>query len=256
MSIIGLASLHGAPGVTTLAAALAARLHHRGEDTLLVEADPDGGVLAARYRLSLSPTLTELAGSARRSVSCADARRHAQRIGPHLPVVVAHPAAEQTSAALRTCAQQLVPVLAEDDIRAVVDLGRWRPGSPAAPFIDHADPVFLVIRPTLDQVVQVLHAIDGFLDRTRVRLVLVGEVPYTASQIAEVTGLEVAAILPADERSPDPFAPVRRRHSAWSSAIEQLATRVARSAGGHERTERVDQTPIVVDPVVERSGHP
>src|SRR3546814_11529374 len=57
MKTIALASVRGAPGVTTSALLLASRLG----GSALVEADLSGGVLAVRYGLGREPGLTSLA---------------------------------------------------------------------------------------------------------------------------------------------------------------------------------------------------
>ncbi len=59
MKIVTLASVRGAPGVTTAALMLASTL----PEAVLVEADLDGGVLAIRYGLGREPGLTTLAAS-------------------------------------------------------------------------------------------------------------------------------------------------------------------------------------------------
>jgi MinD-like ATPase involved in chromosome partitioning or flagellar assembly len=224
MGILGLASLHGAPGVTSLAAAVATRLHGAGHDTILIEADPDGGVLAARHRLPLAPNLVELAGVTRRQAALEDVRRHTQYLGGTVPVVITHPSAERTVSALRTCAEPLAPVLAGSQIRIVLDAGRWRPATPVAPLLERAARLLLVVRPTLDQVVNVMHAVDGFLDRERVRLVVVGEEPYSAKQVEEVTGVKLAATLPEEIGSTLANTPTskRRRQAPWVDAVDLL----------------------------------
>jgi hypothetical protein len=59
---VAVVSVHGSPGTTTVARTLAAALGRPDRPCLLVEADPDGGVLAARHELRLQPSLTELVG--------------------------------------------------------------------------------------------------------------------------------------------------------------------------------------------------
>ena len=56
MTVIAVGSVHGSPGATTLALDLA-RLCARspGREVLLIEADPDGGCLAARLDLAVKP---------------------------------------------------------------------------------------------------------------------------------------------------------------------------------------------------------
>ena len=64
MSLIGLCSAHGSPGVTTTALTLAATWPE-DRPCLLVEADPFGGVIGARYGLGDTPGLSSLAAVAR-----------------------------------------------------------------------------------------------------------------------------------------------------------------------------------------------
>jgi MinD-like ATPase involved in chromosome partitioning or flagellar assembly len=63
MSVLALASAKGAPGVTTAAVALGAVWPRR---VLLVEGDPAGGDLAARFHLPPEPNLVSLGMVARR----------------------------------------------------------------------------------------------------------------------------------------------------------------------------------------------
>ncbi len=81
MSLIAVASAKGSPGATTLTLALGlARPPARG--CLIVEADPDGGSLAARLGLSYEPGLVELAAAARREMpDAATVDRFTQGLG-------------------------------------------------------------------------------------------------------------------------------------------------------------------------------
>lgn len=196
MTLLAIASLHGSPGASTLAAALGHEMNRCGRATLLVEADPDGGVLAARYDLPLSPSLTDLAGAARRTVESGEVAKYAQRLGDRLPVVVAHPSAEQTSSALRASAESLAQTFAGAEFGVIADVGRWRADSPSLPFVDASPTVLVVARPILEDVVRLVSlAAVGNL-RKRVQVVLVGERPYDASQVTEATALPVLASLP------------------------------------------------------------
>jgi len=235
MGLVAVASLHGSPGATALATALAGRAHGAGEATLLVEADPDGGVLAARFDLGLRPCLTDLAGAARRGIAAADLGRFTQVVGPGVPVVVAHPSADQTGAALRSAAAPLATALTALAGTVVVDLGRWRPGSPAAPLAHVATRVLLVVHPVLEQIAQVVHAaeaaVDGTVSSGRIGLVLVGTRPYSARQVTEVvagSAVEVVATVPADAAvSADPFAVSTRRRDPWTAAIDEVRRALA-----------------------------
>ena len=120
----------------------------------MVEADPDGGVLAARLGLGHHPSLTDL------TVRSAAARsipnlvwEAAQTLPGGRPVVVSHPSPDQCHATLRSGAGRLAEVLrALPDHDAMVDVGRLRPASPAGPLADAADIVLVVMRPRLEDV--------------------------------------------------------------------------------------------------------
>ena len=172
MTTTALLSVHGAPGATSLALGLAARSCAGGRPSLLLEADPAGGVLAARFDLELSPVLTDLAAAARRTLEHDEVLRFSQSAGPGIPVVVAHPSAEQTSAALRTSATAIGAALRAIDLNVFVDCGRWQPDSPAMGLVHAAQRIVVVMRPTLEQVVQVLHLSDWFPDNARIGVVL------------------------------------------------------------------------------------
>ena len=93
--------------MTTTALAIGALWRRPGRQPLVVEADPDGGVLAARFGLGAHPSLTDLAGRTRSGLRPTDAWDHAQHLPGGLGVVVAHPSAEQAQAALRTGASRI-----------------------------------------------------------------------------------------------------------------------------------------------------
>ncbi len=82
----------GAPGRTTLAAAVAAELAHRGLPALLVDADPYGGAIA--QQLGILDEVSGLLSAARLAVSGDLADRFAtvpRTLGPHLGVVTGLP---------------------------------------------------------------------------------------------------------------------------------------------------------------------
>ena len=217
MTLVVVTSLHGAPGATAVAGALAALWARHGR-SLLVEADPDGGVLAARHDLSLAPCLTDLAGAARSGIAGEDVWRFARAADPGPLVVVAHPSAEQTGAALRAAASHLGAALAALPAAVAVDVGRWRPGSPAAVLVSAADLVLVVMRPRLEEVAHVLHARDALGEPERIGLVVSGCQPYSTRQVGEVTGLAVLASVDDDPAAmaSDPWATARRRRAWWS----------------------------------------
>ena len=125
MALLALASNRGSPGCTTTALALAAAWPLARGAPLLVEADPDGGVLAARCGLGIKPGLIELCGRARVALTDDDVWSFAQELPCGVPVLVGHPAAEPCHAALRSAGAQLADYLAAMPERdAIVDVGR------------------------------------------------------------------------------------------------------------------------------------
>lgn len=224
MRAIGLFSLHGAPGVTSLSLALAAHLRAAEQQALLIEADPDGGVIAARFDAPLTPSLTDLAAAARRTLEPDEVLRCAQPVGTGVCVVLAHPSAEQTRAALAMGAMAIAAAIGHLDGTTVMDLGRWRTDSPSRPLFDAADRLLLVMRPTLEQTVQVLHLVDVVGDAQRLSLVVVGSRPYSARQVSDTTGVPVLATLPdlGPHGTTDPFLVEPRRRDRWPSAVRDL----------------------------------
>lgn len=79
MSVIALCSLKGSPGATTAALALATSTTLRA-DTLLVEADPAGGDLAARLGFPSEPGLASLAAAGRRELDARLVEQHRQQV--------------------------------------------------------------------------------------------------------------------------------------------------------------------------------
>ncbi len=158
MALIAVGSVHGSPGATTLALDLARRC---GGETLLLEFDPDGGTLAARLDLAIKPGLTELAGAARVGIEFDDVWSYAQPTDFGVAVVVAHPAAEQTHAALRAAGQHIANALrhlaTEADVTVIVDVGRLRPGSPALGAALAADRTIIVSANSVEAVVSLSH---------------------------------------------------------------------------------------------------
>jgi len=224
MPLIALTSLHGSPGVTTLALALTSVMSRESQAVYFVEADPAGGVVAARFDRPLIPNLTGLAGAARHELVIDQVNEHVQHLMEGVRGVVAHPCPLQNSAALRVGADALAHVCAADPSTAVVDLGRWRPEHPGTALATRARILLVLVRPVLEHVVLVMNAAGSMPERDRIRLVTVGRRVYSDRQITEVSGLPVVGHLPEPtiDLLTDPVSPLRRRKSAWATAVADL----------------------------------
>src|SRR5262249_35676958 len=99
LMLVAVCSLKGSPGVTTLATALGARWPGR-ENPIVVEVDPAGGDLMARFRLPDTPGLVSLAAAARgRGQADQDlVTQHTQLLPGGLRVVLGPVGAEQARA--------------------------------------------------------------------------------------------------------------------------------------------------------------
>jgi hypothetical protein len=200
MTVLVVGSVHGSPGATRLALNLAALAP---DATLVLEADPDGGRLAARLDLAVRPGLLELAGSARAGTSADDLWRFAQGGLGQAPVVVAHPAAEQVGSALRAAGQHIgraLGDLAGGGRHVVVDVGRLRPGSPAMVLLAAADHVVVVADNSTECAVALAHRAQLLRSVCNPIVVLNRNRPYTNHEVEAACGLRVWGVVPAGAR--------------------------------------------------------
>jgi MinD-like ATPase involved in chromosome partitioning or flagellar assembly len=259
MTIFAIGSLHGSPGATTLALGLAAAWPTAvGRDRLVVEADPDGGVLAARFgSLRADRTLADLAASltVRRSFTADRLFEHTRTVGETMPVLVAPPSADETHRALHTAGEMLAAGLASaGDLDALVDVGRITARSPAAPLARRAVVTVLVVRPTFEEVAS-LTARVGELRRTGIdpSLVVVGSRPYEPHEVADAAGLPLLGVIPEDPSAAAgvngaPGTDRRLRRSIFWRSLHELASQLPRFAAPPVVPS---PSPVTVEPPLE-----
>jgi hypothetical protein len=211
MPYIAFASAKGSPGVTTTLAALAASWP---EDRALhvVELDPAGGDLAVRLDLSPEPGLVTLAAAGRRGLDTPTFLAHTQplpvgalsgngHVGPPPRQVLVGPVgSEQAAAALSALRGSLHRTLAALGTDVLVDCGRLDPGSPVDDVVNHADLLVVVARPVVAEV----HHLATRLVTLRPKalsLLLIGERPYSVTEVAATVGANPLASLPSDPRA-------------------------------------------------------
>ena len=155
--IIAVGSVKGSPGATTAALALADRWPV-GNVPLVVEADPAGGDLGARFGLAAARGLVTLAAAGRRGDRVSDGRsltEHVHELPGGLPVVTAPAGAEQARQVLGELAGggwSLLWGAARRGRTMIVDCGRLDPLSPAAPAWRAADALLVVLRARDDEI--------------------------------------------------------------------------------------------------------
>ncbi len=200
MSLFGLASAHGSPGVTTTALALAATWpEHRR--CLLVEADPFGGVIAARYGLGDTPGMSSLAAVGRRGFDDDVVWQHAQQLPGGVVVLVGPASADEA----RVVLADLVGGLAawssgQTGVDVIVDCGRLTPGSGLiGPLLAAAGALMVLTRPTLDQLRPAAHRVMSLRDSgVDASLLLVGDKPYGAGEVTATLGVPVTGVVAWD----------------------------------------------------------
>ncbi len=218
MSLFALASLKGAPGVTTLACLVAATwpLDRR---VVVAECDPFGGDLAARFELSTQRGCLSLATAARRDPEAVVADPHIQRLPGGLEVLVGGSSSEMALAQSVTRADVNQAVIAAArSVDVVADLGRMAaPYEECRQLLQAAEAVGVVIGP--DQPAVAHAAEQGEMLRRlcgdRISLMIVGRGTSRSRDIEAATGLRVSAAVPR-VRPPRPWPRgIRAELAAW-----------------------------------------
>jgi hypothetical protein len=168
----------------------------------VVEADPDGGRLAARHDWDVRPGLVDLATAVRsRSDEATRLAPLLRRHSDDVSVIVAPPAAEPIMASLPVLAQHRARLdeIVGTDVMVVV--GRVRPDSPANDLVRSADRRLLVTRTDLEDVVAVVHRADLLRSLGSWQVLTAGG-RYDAAEVARTVEWPVVAdLLPDNPRA-------------------------------------------------------
>lgn len=238
MTSTAFVSANGAPGVTTAACAIGA-VWPAEREVVLVECDPSGGDLAARFGIPIEPGLTSWVLDQRASESqAARILSHTQVLPGGLKVVVG-PVGADTSVALDRELGSVdndgswVRHLA-DVADLVLDAGRFNPQSSGQQQILRcADNVVIVSRCDASAVahgkwlVDTLSAMRSGSSRPACLLV-VGEGPFSSDECARVLGCPLIGTLPIERDAASMLSgePGRNRALARSSLV-RIARRIA-----------------------------
>ncbi len=255
MALIAVGYVKSRPGASTVALGLAAALPVSARPVVM-ECDPAGGDLAARWRLPVAPGLVQLATASRATTRAGllggrDVMgRFTQqvRVGDRsVDVVVAPPGATQTRVALSVLATPGHTVPSPVPRVVVADCGRLDESSVVWPLLSRADVALVLVRGRRDEVAHLRELIGDLVDAAGQRLVVLlaagGE--YTAPEVAEyLTGhlagdldrpdepVTVRGPLPYDERGAavlggDLPAPRRWQRLPLPAALHRVAEMLA-----------------------------
>ncbi|MFL1427525.1 MULTISPECIES: hypothetical protein [unclassified Nocardiopsis] len=198
--IIALCSLSGAPGVTTLALALAGAWPTE-TPVRVVEADASGGDVAAWWNLPLWPGVVDLAAASRsgqdHDTPPQEFSRFFQVLPGGLAVCVAPPTADRVAGALDLLARNPKALSLTEGV-TVVDLGRVYPETPAQELLEAADVAVVVTSGDVGHLKRLKDASHDLEERcARVGAVVIGP-SRSAAEIADAVGLPVWAMIPRD----------------------------------------------------------
>ena len=245
MTVVTFTSIKGAPGVTTLACLVGATWpDHR--QVAVVESDPFGGDLAARFGLSAKRGWPTFAAASRRSGSDVQIAPHLQQLPGGLDVLVevgafAAPVGQPCVADLIDCSASSH----DDDDHGdrwdlLVDSGRLLlDRSRTGEWLDSSDTVVVVVRGDAPSLLKVGDRSDALRARCgqRVSLIVVGGGAYDDGAIEQFTGIPVIGRVPFDPATASVAAGEaggshRLSRSLLVASARRLALTLAAQEGG------------------------
>ncbi|MDP9404529.1 MAG: hypothetical protein M3P85_14685 [Actinomycetota bacterium] len=237
MTVLALLSAKHSPGVTTSGLAFTAALAEEG-DAVLIEADPAGGDVAVRVGLALDPGLVSLASAGRHDGSGLEVDAHTQALPAGGTVVVGPTTHEQANRAVSTLAGRLSAAVNRHGSHAVVDCGRWVPGSPVDAELATAETVLVVVRPSIEGIEHVRGRLPALVQATpgvRLGLLLVGDRPYRPEEVHAALGVGVLGVIPVDDRGAAAVAGAGSRRVARRCPLVRSARSILDGIAGVSR---------------------
>jgi MinD-like ATPase involved in chromosome partitioning or flagellar assembly len=221
--IVVVASIKGAPGVTTTATALATAWP-TGRRVLLVEADPFGGDLAAWCGVAPSSGLWSLLAAGRRGLDSDALWKHTANLPTGLPVLYGLASADQAvanEAAWPVVAETLAALEAD----VVIDAGRLLPhfAGGIEPLLSVADVLMLLCPPTLAGIVHLktsLPALSAISSSMRLMVQPTAQRGFSSDEIASTLSVNVAPSIPHDAKG---AAALSANAPGWATRKSALA---------------------------------
>jgi hypothetical protein len=203
VSVVAVASVKASPGATTLSVALALTWPRSDNRRVrMVEADPDGGVVAARMGLASEPGMATFAVAARRGVTDELLDSHGQDLAEGVSVVAGAVSPDRMHAALASVPGLAGVLAADGGCDSVVDVGRLSSRSPVIDVARKAGLTLLVATPRWDEVMAVAARAAALRDAgCAVGLVCVGAQPNPPGEFAAAAGVDLVGVVGVDRRA-------------------------------------------------------
>lgn len=202
--LISFVSVKHSPGASMSALAFATAARDLG-DSYLAEMDPAGGEAVSYYfekRIPYDPGLISLAAAARRGEPPPDILlQHSVELPAGVRAWLAPPSADQASGALMGLSLRLSSAFARMPGVVFADAGRWDARQPSSDRLRNSEMTVLVLRPTVSGVEHARAALNSLSTMTtRVSLLLIGNKPYSAEEVASALNVDVLGSLEFDPR--------------------------------------------------------
>lgn len=231
--IVALGSVRGAPGVTSWTMLLAAAWEQDSVERgrVVLEADPDGGVLAARYGVGVDPGAITFAASHRRGVGeSLEVAEHSRDLGSNVMLIPGTESADRAASMWRDAAPTTASAIAgNSQFDWFVDCGRFRPESPSLAFTDVAALTILVVGPMIEDLLQLPATLRLLRPRNgTVATLIVGKPAHGVQEIKDFLRIEHVFLAPSSRNLPAETAAIistnrARRGWLWRSALTLVA---------------------------------
>jgi hypothetical protein len=245
--IIVVASIKGAPGVTTTATAIASAWP-QGRRVLLVEADPFGGDLAAWFGVAPTTGLWSLLAAGRRGLEPDAVWEHATTLPTGLPVLYGLASADQ-AVANEAAWPAVAEALAALEADVIIDAGRLLPhfAGGIRPLLSLAQVLVVLCPPTLAGIVHLKTSLPSLtIASPSGRLIVqpTAEQGFSSDEIASTLAINVAPPVPHD---PKGAAALSRNAIGWANSKTSLA-KWAR-ANASELAAALSGSAVTLDPL-------
>lgn len=237
--IVTLGSLRGSPGVTSWSLLLGAAWP-QDDEVVVLEADPSGGVLGARYGLGVDPGAVSLIAGLRHSPNAIDIDAHVRSFAD-LHVVPGPESGEQARSVWSGTADAVATRLAADERVWLADVGRLDGGSPVLPLAHASALTLLLCGPAMEDLVQVPSRVEWLSAiGASVGVVVVGDPGHRTEELAEFFGTRLVWQVAANDDVRQIAGAIlagsgrAKRSWAWRTALD-LASTIAAECRQAER---------------------